>query len=75
MVEQVSTQWVMDVRRANAAEGAHQEDVAQPVDGMEPGLEAYVALPLTEPSVIQPESEQPLPSPIAPSIDAAEQPQ
>ena len=57
VAEQVSAQWVMDARRANAAEGARQEDVAQPVDGVEPRSEANVAPPLTEPNVIQSESE------------------
>ena len=75
MAEQVSAQWVMDARRANAAEGACQEDVAQSTDGVEPGSEANVTLPPTEPSVIVPESEQPLPSPIAPVADATGQPQ
>ena len=28
VAEQVSAQWVMDARRANAAEGVRQEDVA-----------------------------------------------
>ena len=65
----------MDAHRANAAEGAHQEDVAQTTDGVEPGLEANVALPPSEPSVVQPESEQPLPSSVTPSADAVGQPQ
>ena len=65
----------MDARCANAAEGMCQEDVVQPADGAEPGSEANVAPPLTEPSVIMPESEQPLPSPVAPVADAAGQPQ
>ena len=52
VAEQVSTQWVMEARRANVAEGVGQEDVAQPVDGVEPRLEVNVAPPPTEPNVI-----------------------
>ena len=42
---------MMDARRADMAKGMRQEDVAQLADGMEPGLEADVALPLTKPNV------------------------
>ena len=52
----------MDARRTNVAEGARQEDVSQPADGVELGSEANVVLPLTEPNVARPEDEQPLPS-------------
>ena len=52
VAEQVSAQWVMDVRHANAAEGTHQEDVAQTTDGVEPRSEANVAPPPSVPSVI-----------------------
>ena len=52
MAEQVSAQWVMEARRVSVAEGARQEDVAQPADGVELGLEANVAPPSTEPNVI-----------------------
>ena len=75
MAEQVSAQWVMDARRADMAEGARQEDVAQPMDGMEPGSEADVAPPQTKPNVAQSEDEQPLPSPVEPVADAAGEPQ
>ena len=74
VAEQVSAQWVMDVRRANAAEGAHQEDVAQIEDGVKPGLETNVAPPPSVLSVVQPKSEQPLPSPVEPSVDATRRP-
>ena len=57
------------------AEGTRQEDVALPVDGVEPGSEADVSLPPTEPNVVQPESEQPLSSLVAPTPDAVGQPQ
>ena len=52
VAKQVSAQWVMEARRANTAEGARQEDVAQPTDGVEPGSKANVAPPLTEPNVV-----------------------
>ena len=71
VAEQVSAQWVMEAHHASAAEGACQKDVAQPVDGVEPGLEANVIPPPTEPNVVQPESEQPQPSPVEPVADAA----
>ena len=41
----------MDARHADMAKGVRQEDVTQPMDGMEPGLEADVAPPPTEPNV------------------------
>ena len=59
VAEQVSAQWVMDAHRVNVAEGAHQEDIAQPMDGADPGSEADVALPPTEPSIAPSEGEQP----------------
>ena len=43
VAEQVSVQWVMDVRRADLADGARQDDVAHPADGVEPGSEMNVA--------------------------------
>ena len=75
VVEQVSVQWVMDVRREDMARSMCGEDVAQPADGMEPGSEVDIAPASTEPNVIPPGSEQPTPSPIAPTADAAELPQ
>ena len=56
VAEQVSAQWVMDARRANAAEGMHLEDIVEPTDGVEPG---------SEPNVVPPKDEQPLLSPVA----------
>ena len=72
--EQVSAQWVMDARRAGMAASVHQEDVAQPMDGVEPRLEASVAPPPTNPNVAQSEDEQPLPSPVEPVVDATMEP-
>ena len=74
LVEQVSVQWVMDARRVNMAGSVCQEDVTQPTDGVEPGSEVDVALPPTEPNVAQSEDEQPLPSPVEPVVNAAEEP-
>ena len=75
VAEQVSAQWVMDARHVSIAEGTCPEDVIQPVDGTEPRLEVDIALPSTEPNVIPPGSEQPVPSPVAPTADATEPPQ
>ena len=75
MVDQVSVQWVMDVRREDMARSMHGEDVAQPTDGTEPGSEVDIAPASTEPNVVPPGSEQPSPSPVAPTTDAAEPPQ
>ena len=65
----------MDACREDMARSVRQEDVAQPVDGMEPGSEVDIALPSTEPNVVQLGSEQLVPSPVAPTADAAGQPQ
>ena len=43
----------MDARHADMAEGERQEDVAQPMDGVEPRSEADVAPPPIEPNVAQ----------------------
>ena len=72
MAEQVSAQWVMDVRREDMARSVHREDVAQPTDGTEPRLEVDIAPASTEPNVVPPGSEQPAPSSVAPTADAAE---
>ena len=75
VAEQVSVQWVMDVCREYMARSVRQEDVAQPADGAEPGSEVDIAPPSIEPNVVQPGSEQPVPSSVAPTADAAGQPQ
>ena len=62
----------MDVRREDMARSMRGEDVAQPADGMEPGSEVDVALASIEPNVVPPGSEQPTPSPVAPTTDATE---
>ena len=72
VAEQVSAQWVMDVRREDMARSMRGEDVAQPADGTEPRSEVDVALASTEPNVVPPRSEQPAPSSAASTADAAE---
>jgi len=57
VAEQVFAQWVMEAHCANAAEGAGQEDIIQPVDGMEPWLETNIAPALTEPNIVLSETE------------------
>ena len=64
----------MDARHADMAESVRQEDIAQPADGMEPRSEVDITPPPTEPNVAQSEDEQPLPSPVEPVVDAAEEP-
>ena len=60
----------MEAHRANMAEGARQEDVTQPVDGVDVGSEA-----LSEPSIDPLEGEQPLSSPVVSLANATERPQ
>ena len=60
----------MEARRASVAEGVCQEDITQPVDGVEVRLEAPFEL-----SVALSEGEQPLSSPVVSSADAARRPQ
>ena len=72
VAEQVSAQWVTDVCREDMARSMRGEDVAQPVDGIEPRSEVDVTLALTKPNVMSSGSEQPTPSPVAPKVDAAE---
>ena len=74
VVEQVSTQWVMEAHRSSMAECVHQEDVIQPVDGVETRSEASVVPPSTEPNVVPSESEQPLSSSIVSSADVVGRP-
>ena len=75
VAEQVSAQWVMDVRHEDMARSMRQEDIAQPVDGTEPRSEVDIASASTKPNVVPPGSEQPDLSSVAPIADAAEPPQ
>ena len=65
----------MDIRREDKARSVRREDVAQPADGTKPGSEVDIALALTEPNVVPSGGEQPDPSSVAPTADAAGQPQ
>ena len=56
-------------------DGVCQEDVAHPVDGVEPRTEMNVAPLPMEPNVILPNSEQPVPLPITLTADVAREPQ
>ena len=57
------------------ARSVPEEDIAQPMDGVEPGSEMNVALPPKEANVVQLGSEQPMPSPVAPTTNAVGPPQ
>ena len=74
VAEQVTAQWVMEACRSTVAEDVHWEDVVQPVEGVETGLEASVVLPPTEPYVVPTESELPSSSSTVPSGDATRGP-
>ena len=69
--EQVSTEWVMDVRHQDMAQSMRRENAFEPVDSPEPGLGGNVASASTEPNVVPPGSEQLAPSSIVLPTDAA----
>ena len=72
VAEQVSAEWVMDIHREDMARSMRREDAAKSADGAEPRLEVNVTPASTEPNVVPPGSEQPTPSLVAPTADAAE---
>ena len=72
VADQVSAEWVMDVRHEDMAQSMRGEDATQFVDGAEPGSEVNVALASIELDVVPPGSEQPAPSSVAPTADGAE---
>ena len=57
VAEQVTAQWMMEARRSSVAKNMHREDVIQPVEGVETGLEASVVLPPIELNVVPTGSE------------------
>ena len=61
----------MEAHRASATEGARQEDVILPADGVEPRSEANVIPPLTKPNIVPLETEELLSSSTEPTADAA----
>jgi len=64
----------MEARHVSLVEGVHQEDVIQPMDGVEARSEASVVLPSTEPDIAPSKSEQPLSSSLTPLVDAIGRP-
>ena len=69
--EQVSAEWLMDVRCEDMVRSMRGEDASEPADSPEPGLGGNVASAPLEPNVVPPGSEQPAPSSVAPPADAA----
>ena len=69
--EQVSAEWVMDVRREDMAQSMRGEDASEPTDSMEPGLGGNVASASIKPNVVPSGSERPTPSSVMPPADAA----
>ena len=69
--EQVSAEWVMDVRRQDMARSMRGENVSEPVDSPEPGSGGNVASASIKPNAMPPRGEQPMPSSVAPPADAA----
>ena len=74
VAEQVTAQWVMEAHRSSMAEDMHQEDVIQPMVGVETGSEVSIVLPPTEPNIILTRSELPSSLSTVPTVDAAGRP-
>ena len=68
--EQVSTEWVMDVRCQDMARSMRGENASELADSLEPGSRGNVASASIEPNVVLPGSEQPTPSSVVPPADA-----
>ena len=64
----------MEARRSSLAEDVRWEDVVQPVEGVETGVEASVIPPPTEPNVVPTESELSSSLSTVPLADAAGRP-
>ena len=71
VLEQVSTEWVMEVRHEDIAQSMRGEDAFETADSPEPGLGGNVASASVELNVVPSGSEQPAPSSVAPPADAA----
>jgi len=69
--EQVSVEWVMDVRRQDMARSMRGENAFEPADSPKPGSGGNVISASVEPNVVSPGGEQPTPSSVAPPADAA----
>ena len=68
--EQVSTEWVMDVRRQDMARSMRGENASEPVDSLKSGSRGNVASASVEPNIVPPGGEQPTPSSVMPPADA-----
>ena len=85
VAKQVTAQWVMEAHRSTMATDVCQEDIIQPMEGAEAGLEASVVPPPTEPNIIPTTAEPsaivltstelPSSSPTAPLTNTAGEPQ
>ena len=64
----------MEARRSSVSKDVCWEDVVQPMEGVETGLEASVVLPPIEPNVVPTGCEVPSSSLTVPSADAAGRP-
>ena len=71
VLEQVSAEWVMDVRRQDMARSMRGENASKPADSPEPGSGGNVASASIELNVVPPGNEQPVPSSVASPADAA----
>ena len=72
VAEQVTTQWVMEAHRSSVAEDVLQEDVIQPMEGVETGSEASIIPTIAELSAISPTTTKlPSSSSTIPSVDVA----
>ena len=69
VAEQVITQWVMEARHSSMAEDMSQEDVVQPMVGVETRSQVSVVLPLIEPNVVPTENELPSSLPTIPTAN------
>ena len=74
VAEQVTAQWVMKAHRSSVVEDVCQEDVIQPMEGVETGSEVSIVLPPIETNVVPTRSELPSSLSTVPSADAAWRP-
>jgi hypothetical protein len=70
VLEQVSTDWVMDVRREDMARSMRWEDASKPVDSTEPGLGGNIVSTPIKLNAVLSGSEQPASSSVVPPADA-----
>ena len=61
----------MDVCHQDMARSMHGEDASKPTDSVEPGSGGNVTSALIKPNIVLPGSEQPAPSLVVLSADAA----